>query len=514
MRTRPIRAGIAAAVTIVVAAGVPAAAQPPVAGRPALAWGGCPADLPVHPDQRCAAVRVPVDYRQPHGRHITVTVSRIPATDPSRRLGTLVLSPGGPGVGGLGMPADFHGPDQPPQLRQRYDLVGFDPRGVRHSTPVSCGLPVRDRDVRYPRPDGSIGHSVTYAQRAAAACRHHIGDLLPHITTSNTARDLDRIRAALGEPRISYLGLSYGSYLGAVYASRYPHRTDRFVLDSALDPDRIWYEFIRLGALGLHQRLSDLSVWIAARTDVYHLGGTATQVRDRYRSLTRQLDATPLEFPGATVDGNWLRDFTRDNLERPDAAPFETLATVWQELAAAVTAPVGKRSPTGSARAAAGTGIGTRPAPRTAVAADNAQAVGFAVQCGDARWPRNVSTYHAAVQADRSHFPDDAGRSANITPCAFWPAPAEARPHVGGHGPRNILILQNRHDPATPWVSGHAMHRALGNRSALVTADAGGHLVTGRNPCATAITLRYLVDTETGLPDTQICPPGPAIRRS
>ncbi|TDB75468.1 alpha/beta fold hydrolase [Micromonospora sp. KC723] len=448
-----------------------------------------------HPALRCATLSVPLDYRHPQGRHITVTVSRIPAGDPARRLGTLVLSPGGPGIGGLQMPAQLHGPGQPPQLRQRYDLVGFDARGVRHSSPVSCALPVADRAVRYPTPDGSIAHSVAYARTTAEACQRAAADVLPHITTANTARDLDRLRATLGEERISFFGLSYGTYLGAVYATRHPHRTDRVVLDSALDPNRIWYDLVRLGGLGLTQRLPDLTGWIAGRDHTYHLGRTADDVHRRYRALVSHLDRHPVTYPGLVVDGNWLRDFTRDNLEQPDASQFPLVAAVWQELAAAGPEPT---------RTAAT--VSTPSVPVTPVPGDNAQTVGYAVRCGDAAWPRQPQRYATAVHLHRALFPDDAGRSANITPCAFWPAPVEAPPRVGGHGPRNILILHNRRDPTTPWRSGHGMHRALRHRSTLVTADTGGHGVIGANDCATALALRYLTDDRPHLPASRTCP--------
>ncbi|TDC42432.1 alpha/beta fold hydrolase [Micromonospora sp. KC213] len=505
------RVGTAVTVTVALAAGLlttgatPGGAQSPTGP---LVWRSCPADVSDHPALRCAVLSVPLDHRDPQSRHITVTVSRIPATDPARRLGTLVLSPGGPGIGGLAMPAQLHGPGQPPQLGQRYDLVGFDARGVRHSSPVSCGLPVADRAVRYPAPDGSIAHSVAHARATAQACRREAADVLPHITTANTARDLDRIRAALGEERISFFGLSYGTYLGAVYATRHPHRTDRVVLDSALDPNRIWYDLVRLGGLGLTQRLPDLTGWVADRHHTYRLGRTAAAVEHRYRTLLRDLDHHPITYPGLVVDGNWLRDYTRDNLEQPDASQFPHIAAVWQELAAASRAPA-----TGTPAVADAVPATSVPAG-AAVPADNRQTVGYAVQCGDAAWPRRPERYAAAVRRDRTLFPEDAGRSATITPCAFWPAPVEAAPTVGAAGPRNILILHNRRDPATPWVSGHGMHQALRHRSTLVTADTGGHGVIGANDCATALALRYLTDDRPHLPASRICPgDGQMLRR-
>lgn len=465
------------------------------ADRSGPGWSPCPQDLKSHPRQECADIRVPLDYRQPHGPRITVKMSRITAADPARRLGTLVFLPGGPGGGGLHWPTDYHGPGQPPELRDRYDLVGFDARGIRYSTPITCGLARHDRGPRYPAPDGSIDAMVTYSRHTAEACIRHAGPALRHVTTANTARDLDRIRAALGEQRISLYGLSYGTYLGAAYASMFPHRTDRVVLDSAIDPRRAWYDFIRLGGPGLADRLPDLTAWIAARHDRYGLGRTPPEVLQRYRSITARLDADPI----GALDGNRLRRATLDVLKEPADTLFEVLAGDLAALAATRAASTAVPSTDGGPPRAA---VGADPA----VPVDNNIAVEYAVTCGDAAWPRHVRFYQAAVYRDRQRFPDDAGRSANITPCAFWPAPLQEPVRVHDRGPRNILVVQNRRDPATPWASGLGMRRALGRRAALITADFGGHGVIGHQACATAVALDYLVTDTRQLPGDRVCP--------
>ncbi|HEX8629636.1 MAG TPA: alpha/beta hydrolase [Catenuloplanes sp.] len=496
--------------------GLPAAASTGHRDSSTLHWGDCPTDVEAHPRQRCATLRVPLDYRKPAGRQITIMLSRIRAADPAQRLGTLVINPGGPGVGGLGEPTDRYGENEPRELQDRYDLVGFDARGIRHSTPVSCGLPVPDPLVRYPAPDGSIDHTVAYARQTAAACQRHSADILAHITTANTARDLDRIRAALGEQRISYQGLSYGTYLGAVYATLFPHRTDRFVLDSAIDPNRVGYDFVRLGGLGLTQRLPDLTRWIAQRHETYRLGRTPDQVHRHYRALTATLDATPVVEPQGSVTGNTLRHYTLSILRLREGKGFAQLAQVWRyytdqsTATTRTTAAVQPTTTTDQANASTDQPNATTDQATTTVPVDNRSAVDFAVSCGDVTWPRDINHYARAVRADRHRFPDEAGRSANITPCAFWPAPAEPPVKVTDRGPRNILILQNRRDPATPWVSGYGLRRVLGHRSAMVSADSGGHGVIGTNKCATDLALRYLTTDEKALPRDQNCPPTPA----
>ena len=496
-----LRTFVAAATALSTLALSPAAAHAAVhpsggpTDRSGPVWNDCPSELKPHPRQKCADIEVPLDYRQPRGPHITIKMSRITAADPARRLGTLVFLPGGPGNGGLHWPSDYYGDDQPPELRDRYDLVGFDARGIRYSTPITCGLGQHDRGPRYPAPDGSIEAMVAYSRRTAEACIRHSGPVIRHVTTANTARDLDRIRAALGERRISLYGLSYGTYLGAAYASMFPDRTDRVVLDSAIDPRRAWYDFLRLGGQGLADRLPDLTAWIAARHDLYGMGRTPQEVHRRYRSITARLDTHPLD----DIDGNRLRRYTLDVLKQPADSMFPAFADLLAALAALSTAPTPGASPGHEKHRVAVDAVPAMPV-------DNNIAVEYAVMCGDTTWPRDVRFYQAAVREDRQRFADDAGRSANITPCAFWPTPPQNPVRVHDRGARNILVVQNRRDPATPWESGLGMRRAFGKRAALITADFGGHGAIGYQECATTVALAYLVTDTRQLPVDRVCP--------
>ncbi|MGH8186976.1 MAG: alpha/beta fold hydrolase, partial [Steroidobacteraceae bacterium] len=189
----------------------------------------------------CGTLNVPLDYRNPNGRTIDIAVSRIKSSRPDLRRGVLLLNPGGPGAQGLDMPRAglilF-----PQSVSTRYDLIGFDPRGIGRSNPVSCGLSALVTLQIFPPLEQPGGFQATadFMRNAADACAAVSGDLLPFITTRNTARDMDRLRQALGEQKISYLGYSYGTYLGTVYAQLFPTRTDRFVLDSAVNPNAVW----------------------------------------------------------------------------------------------------------------------------------------------------------------------------------------------------------------------------------------------------------------------------------
>src|SRR5438132_3146330 len=203
------------------------AAPAPAASRP-LQWTSCPPVAGL-PDQQCATLQVPLDYGRPDGRQITVGVSRIAASNPALRRGVLLINPGGPGGSGIDLPRIL-ALLLPQSVLDRYDLIGFDPRFVNTSTPITCGLTPEDLSALPPWPlPGGVEQNAVVARDVADRCAQNAGDLLPFATTENTARDMDQIRKALGEQTISYLGYSYGTYLGAVYATLFPDRTDRVV---------------------------------------------------------------------------------------------------------------------------------------------------------------------------------------------------------------------------------------------------------------------------------------------
>ena len=446
----------------------------PATAHPTLSWGSCPAPAPGqfrHPRLECATVRAPLDYRKPKGERLTVTISRIPAASAAARRGVLLTNPGGPGERGLDHPGKLT-LVMPAEVLDRYDLVGMDPRGVGESSPISCGIdPATTSDLAlpYPAPDGSIARNIAYARATAAGCAEHSGATLAHITTANTARDMDLIRAALGERRISYFGASYGTYLGTVYRALFPHRVDRMVLDSALDPRLVWRETWRSWNVSVPVRLPDFTGWLAARNDTYGFGATVDEVTRRYLALVARLDRDPVELPdGTAVNGNQVREFTRAVLV--DDATFPTLAQVWQSFDA---------------------GSGT---PLAGPTDDNFMSAFSAISCNDAAWPRNPSRYALDVAADRRRYPLTAGMPANIWPCAFWPhQPLEPPVTVTSGGRRNVLIMHQTRDPAVRLSAAQGLRTLLGNAAVLITVDGGGHLTFGRGSCADAITVTFLL---------------------
>jgi pimeloyl-ACP methyl ester carboxylesterase len=442
------------------------------------AWGPCPA-VPgsvLDPRQECATIEVPLNYQQPDGQRISLAISRIRTALPETRRGVLLLIPGGPGNSGLARPTTY-GLKLPREVLDRYDVVGFDPRGVGRSTPVTCGLAPEDLDGRdllpWPGPNGDISGSTDRARRVAQACGQNGGAMMRQITTRNEARDIDQIRRALGERQLSYWGVSYGTYVGAVYATMFPERTDRVVLDSSDDPDprKVARGWANNFAVGAEDRFPDFGAWAAARESTYGLGADPAAVRTTYLNLADTLDRAPLP----NLNGNNLRA-TMFNALYSDAN-FPLLATLMQ---AALT----------------GRPLPAIPAP-PADQLQNLIAVQTATGCNDVAWPQSVDHYAQAVAQNRVAYPLTAGMPANIFPCAFWPyKPAEQATQLTPAGPSNILMVQNVRDPATPHSAALRMREAFGRRARMVSVDSGGHgayLVNG-NTCGDNTVTAFLTN--------------------
>ncbi|WP_380284035.1 alpha/beta hydrolase [Kitasatospora purpeofusca] len=474
--TGPLRTAVAALALVLAGAGVAEAAPAPPAERPV--WTDCPADpsgAPVDPRLRCTTVRVPLDYRAPHGRTIEIAVSKLATAKPGLRRGILVHNGGGPGVASLHLPSSQEA-GYPQEVLDRYDLVSFDPRGVGRSTPVGCGrsaasLP-NELVFPFPAPDGSIDQNVGFARRLARDCLANGGELIRHLTTANTARDLDRIRAALGEQRISYRAASYGTYLGAVYAELFPGRTDRFVLDANVSPNVTWQDRLASWDGASELRFEDFAAWAAERDAALRFGATPAAVRANYLALAAELDRVPVTHPVAgPVNGNLWRAIYR--FDSYHESLFQEIADWWRYLADDGAGPVPywwlvKGTP--------------------GVPEDNDVAALVAVLCGDTPAPRDLAQYQRKVTDSRQRNPIVAGMGANIWPCAFWPAPLEPAVRVTDRGPANILLLQTTRDPATPLVGALGMRAALGRRARMVTVDGGNHGAYDRSVPSCAVT--------------------------
>ncbi|GII60578.1 peptidase [Sphaerisporangium krabiense] len=471
-----------AAVPIALVAGLTTGARDAAAApRDTVQWGACPGPKTAAKVE-CGTVRVPLDHAKPDGPAISLALNRVrgSASHDQNGEGVLLVNPGGPGASGITL-ARYVAAALPRDVAARYDVIGFDPRGVGASEPaLSCVDP--RKHFAAPRLDQVPGDRaaeaalLAKAQEYAQACATRWPLVLPHMATENSARDMDAIRQALGEQKISYLGYSYGTYLGAVYATLFPSRVRRLVLDSVVDPEGVWYDANIAQDYAFDRRHHDFLAWVARHHDVYRLGRTESDVAAAYAGMRRGLAARP----SGPIGPSELDDiFT--------VGGYTDL--VWPQLAGAFAAYVRK-----------GQGDLLVSAYRQHVdhdaAAENNYAVYLAVQCRDADWPRDWGRWVADTVKVNAKAPFMAWQNAWYNaPCAFWPVKGGPPLRVGGSaGLPPILLVQSRYDAATPYA-GALRVRARFPSARLLREGGGNHGVSfGGNPCVDRHLAAYLRD--------------------
>jgi pimeloyl-ACP methyl ester carboxylesterase len=440
-----------------------------------LAWHPC---VVQGASMRCASLRVPLDYRDPAGRKITLALSEVPATAPAAdQQGDLLVNPGGPGASGRPLAAEVaQGLD--PSVSSEYNIVGFDPRGVGASVPaLHCDpnffagvrpnyIPANARAEQV-----LVGRAKTYA----ADCERRFGWLLPFMTTADAARDMDSIRAALGQRQISYFGYSYGTYLGQVYATLFPHRLRRMVLDSIVDPRGAWYADNISQDYAFEGRLRAFFSWAAARDAIYHLGSTEGQVERAWYRARAMVTAHP-------IDGMIGPDELDDTYLQGGY-----LNTLWPDLASALAFYLEGHNT--SQLVSAYQGLGKQ--------GENGFAVYNAVECSDVNWPRYWARWDADTRRVYRTAPFQAWDNAWFNAaCAFWPVRGPAHPlQIRGAGLPGILMIQGTLDAATPYAGAQVAHRLLPTARMVVVVGSGNHgqsLAQPPNTCVDGYLNRYL----------------------
>ncbi len=484
--------GVAAAIAAVAIAGCSAgAATPsggsggsggstgPVADGPGLNWRPCTQQ---GAQLKCASVQVPVNYQRPDGRKLTLALSEAPATAPAaQRQGILLVNPGGPGASGLSTAA-YVANGLSPAVAADYDIIGFDTRGVGSSVPaISCD-PSFFAGVRpdyIPATNAAEQVQVNRAQTYAASCARKYGWLLPYLTTENIARDMDSIRAALGQGQLSYFGYSYGTYLGQVYATLFPARVRRMVLDSIVDPRGAWYADNISQDYAFEGRMKAFFAWLAGHSASFHLGTTPAQASASWYQARARLAAHPVGGPSGPMIGADEYDDTfltggYDN-------------GYWPVLASALAAYLhsGATSQLVSVYQQAG-----KQNP-------NEFAVYNAVECADVSWPRTWSRWDSDTRKVYATAPFEAWDNAWFNAaCAFWPVRGPAKPlQIRGAGLPGILMIQGTLDAATPYAGAQAAHRLLPSARMVVVVGGGNHgqsLANPPNTCVNSYLNRYL----------------------
>ncbi len=414
-------------------------------------------------------------------RKITLALSEVPATAASGRLGPLLVNPGGPGGSGLSLAAGVAaGLDQ--SVAARYDIIGFDPRGVGSSTPALHCDPSFFAGARpdyIPATKAAEQVLIGRAKAYAGDCERRYGWLLPHLTTQDTARDIDSIRAALRQPRISYFGYSYGTYIGQVYATMFPSRVRRMVLDSTVDPTGVWYADNIAQDYAFQGRMDAFFSWTASHDAVYGLGTTRAQASKAWYRARAQLAAHPVRVTSGVRIGADEYDDTFLIGGYSNGA--------WPALASALSGYLHQGSTGGLVAAYQQQGVQH----------ENEFAIYNAVECSDVNWPRNWAKWDADTRRVYSTAPFEAWDNAWFNAaCAFWPVRGPAHPlRINGKGLPGILMLQGTLDAATPYAGAQRAHKALPSARMVVVEGGGNHgqsLASPPNACVNGYLNRYL----------------------
>lgn len=423
----------------------------------------------------CGTLEVPLDYGDPRGQQIKLALAMVEHSVPDAEYQGIMLSnPGGPGASGLSMAVI--GQYVPNAVGLAYDWVGFDPRGVGASEPrLTCSdeiyagpLPLAIPTTRELERDW-LGRAEAYA----TACGERAGELLEHMRTSDVARDMDRIRAALQASEINYYGFSYGTYLGQVYATLFPARVRKMVLDSNVDPSRAWYRALLDQDVPLQRNVEAWWAWVAQHDDTYHFGATADEVeRAWYAEQARLGDAPAGGVIGPT---EWTKIFGA-------AGAVEFL---WPPLADLWLAWARDRDPQPLldwSNADSGD--------------DNEFAVFNAVTCVDAVWPARWSRWRSDTWAAFRDAPFIAWSNTWFSSaCLFWPSAASPAVEVRGADVAPILLLGETEDGATPFSGNLEVRRRFPN--ARLIATSGGRTHAGSlngNLCVDDQIAQYLAD--------------------
>ena len=457
------------------------------AAKAGIDWQDCPADWNLAKPIQCGYVTVPLDYAKPYGKQIKLAVDRIGNTGTkAERQGALLYNPGGPGGSGLRFPARVTSKNPVwANAAKAYDFVGFDPRGVGKSAPISCVDP--QEFVKAPKadpvPDSEADKRAQrkLARAYAEGCQERSGAMLPHMTTPNTARDLDVIRAALGEKKLNFLGVSYGTYLGAVYGTLFPGHVRRMVVDSVVNPsrDKIWYQANLDQDVAFEGRWKDWQDWVAKNDATYHLGTTRAEVQAKWLKLRATAKKSPL---GGVVGPAELISFFQ-------SAPYYDSA--W-----APTAAVFSKYVAGDTQALVDAAAPDLSDTAGNASSENGNAVYTAVECTDAKWPTNWRTWDRDnTRLHKDHpFMTWANAWMNL-PCATWPAKQQTPVNVKtGKGLPGVLIVQSERDAATPYEGAVELHKRFKGSRLITEKGAGSHGVTGLvNPCINPRVDSYLL---------------------
>ncbi|MEV7092462.1 alpha/beta hydrolase [Amycolatopsis sp. NPDC051045] len=442
-------------------------AAAPASAAESVDWQPC-ADAP---GVDCGTVTVPIDWAHPDRGTTTIALARRKATHPQARIGSILMDPGGPGGAGAGEVKA--GWTLSAGITERFDTVGFDPRGVGDSTRINCGLDELIADhPQVPRNQAEFEQLAQYNRKLGESCNRITGPLAQFGDTKSVARDMDAIRAALGEAKLTYYGVSYGTLMGQQYAEQFPDKVRALVLDSNMDHSQVTaWEFLHSETQSVQAEFGEFAAW-CDRTPSCALHGR--NVSELTRDLQDKAARGALKDPqsGDAITPLNLASIFHGNFYGPS---WDRLATVLASLA-----------------------DGTAPAASVRLREDIPISYVFqSVFCDDWRMPvhtfAELETYRRAAAAFAPDVKVNALGWTAVTGCIGWPNRTSNPQHpLRVHGAPPLLMLSSRHDPATPYAWSQAAARQSG--STLLTYDGWGHGAYFKNSqCVTKATDDYLI---------------------
>jgi pimeloyl-ACP methyl ester carboxylesterase len=455
----------ALAVTVAVAAVTVAA--PPASARPAaIDWHPCASPGQAAATADCATLQLPIDWADPAAGTFGFEIARRTATDPSARIGTLIFGPGGPGDSGVGRISTGQARFSE-ELRRRFDIVSFDPRGVGASHPIKC--PAGPPAPALLTSQADFDRTLAENRARWQGCRNLTGPLFDHADSASTVRDLDALRAALGERTLTFHGSSYGTMLGELYAERYPHRVRAIVLESAVDHSRRVGSFLTTQAWALQDSFDAFVDWCTPQQSACRLRGA--DVRARWADLMDRAGRGELTLPQFQLVANAHKLLAGPN--------YPGLADFIVTMGDGDKGDVQKLEPV------------------------------LAVFCADWSLPvRDYDAYRrllgrAAAQAPDVRYP--AGVLA-LPACLGWPQPVANPQHrLRVHTRTPLLLINARHDPASGYNWASEVARQLGRHGVLLTYDGAGHGSYSRSDCIEQAVDAYLISL-TVPPRGTVCP--------
>ncbi len=476
---------------------IPGQAPRPESAAPtgALRWSECTNQVGDLTGLECATLDVPVDPADPEGPTTSIALARSPSTGTAEeRIGSLILNPGGPGGSGLEFLSNAAAAF-PSELTDRFDLVSFDPRGVGESDPVRClDDAAKDEDISGDLTPDTPEEQAELDRRAEelrTACERNNPELAEHMSTADVAADLDAIREAVGDEQLTYMGFSYGTSIGAVYATRFPDRVRALVLDGSTDPGSSVEEQAAVQATGFERALTrfvaacnssprcPLAPDAAGRIDATRAALEIQPVQVADERGTRTLGPDQFDFGLATAlyDTSLWQSTAKAVAELQDGGAQKLLALVDRQTG---------RQPDGTY--------------------DNSSDAQVMVNCSDQNErldPQAATDAEARIVAAAPIF----GRllGTGLDDCTPWPLPANPVPTIDASGAPTVLVVGTVGDPATPYEWSERMVEALGSAT-LLTYEGDGHtafLTAG--PCIQDAVAAYLVDLEVPAAGTR-CP--------